>query len=38
VFLLDGVVVEAGDSRTVFTNPSDSRTAAFVSTLTQEAP
>jgi len=38
VFLLDGVVVEAGDSRSVFTNPSDSRTATFVSTLTQEAP
>jgi cystine transport system ATP-binding protein len=37
VFLLDGSVVESGDSRTLFTRPTDPRTAAFISTLTQEA-
>ena len=37
VFLLDGTVVESGDSRTLFTQPADPRTAAFISTLTQEA-
>ncbi|MFG0233009.1 amino acid ABC transporter ATP-binding protein [Achromobacter sp. 413638] len=37
VFLLDGAVIESGSSRTVFTQPRDPRTAAFISTLTQEA-
>ncbi|MDX3984569.1 MAG: amino acid ABC transporter ATP-binding protein [Achromobacter sp.] len=37
VFLLDGVVVEAGESRTVFSRPEDPRTATFISTLTQDA-
>ncbi|PTN48595.1 hypothetical protein DAI43_29150, partial [Achromobacter xylosoxidans] len=37
VFLLDGTVVESGDSRTLFSQPADPRTAAFISTLTQEA-
>jgi cystine transport system ATP-binding protein len=37
VFLLDGTVVESGDSRTLFTRPADPRTASFISTLTQEA-
>ncbi|AYD66332.1 amino acid ABC transporter ATP-binding protein [Achromobacter sp. LC458] len=37
VFLLDGVVVEAGESRTIFSRPEDPRTATFISTLTQDA-
>ena len=37
VFLLDGAVIESGSSKTVFTQPRDPRTAAFISTLTQEA-
>ncbi|MNG34264.1 putative amino-acid import ATP-binding protein YxeO [compost metagenome] len=37
VFLLDGVVVEAGESRALFSQPRDQRTAAFISTLTQDA-
>ena len=37
VFLLDGVVVEAGESRTIFARPEDPRTATFISTLTQDA-
>ncbi|MBB1596364.1 amino acid ABC transporter ATP-binding protein [Achromobacter sp. UMC46] len=37
VFLLDGVVVEAGESRTIFSRPADPRTATFISTLTQDA-
>ncbi|CAB3693703.1 amino acid ABC transporter ATP-binding protein [Achromobacter pestifer] len=36
VFLLDGVVVEAGESRTIFSRPDDPRTATFISTLTQD--
>ncbi|MNR24108.1 L-cystine import ATP-binding protein TcyC [compost metagenome] len=38
VFILDGVVVESGDSRTLFSRPKDQRTAAFISTLTQDNP
>jgi len=37
VFLLDGTVVESGASRALFTQPADPRTAAFISTLTQDA-
>ncbi|HEY9319372.1 MULTISPECIES: amino acid ABC transporter ATP-binding protein [Achromobacter] len=37
VFLLDGVVVESGESRTLFSRPTDPRTATFISTLTQDA-
>ncbi|WP_447578541.1 amino acid ABC transporter ATP-binding protein [Achromobacter kerstersii] len=37
VFLLDGVVVEAGESRSIFSRPADPRTATFISTLTQDA-
>jgi cystine transport system ATP-binding protein len=37
VFLLDGVVVESGESRTIFSHPADPRTATFISTLTQDA-
>ncbi len=37
VFLLDGDVVESGASRDLFTRPRDPRTAAFISTLTQDA-
>ncbi|MFY0480708.1 amino acid ABC transporter ATP-binding protein [Achromobacter marplatensis] len=37
VFLLDGVVVESGESRTIFSRPADPRTATFISTLTQDA-
>jgi cystine transport system ATP-binding protein len=37
VFLLDGVVVESGESRTLFSRPADPRTATFISTLTQDA-
>ncbi|WMD20433.1 amino acid ABC transporter ATP-binding protein [Achromobacter seleniivolatilans] len=36
VFLLDGTVVESGESRTIFTRPADPRTATFISTLTQD--
>ncbi|MCD0502713.1 amino acid ABC transporter ATP-binding protein [Bordetella petrii] len=35
VFLQDGQVVESGASSQLFTQPRDSRTAAFISTLTQ---
>ncbi|CAM3717023.1 amino acid ABC transporter ATP-binding protein [Bordetella tumulicola] len=35
VFLQDGKVVESGASAKLFTQPSDPRTAAFISTLTQ---
>lgn len=35
VFLQDGKVVESGASARLFTQPSDPRTAAFISTLTQ---
>jgi L-cystine transport system ATP-binding protein len=38
VFLENGVVVEAGPSRQLFTQPRDARTARFVSTLTQALP
>lgn len=37
VFLLDGVVVESGESRTLFSRPTDPRTTTFISTLTQDA-
>lgn len=37
VFLLDGGVVESGASCALFTQPRDPRTAAFISTLTQDA-
>ena len=37
VFLLDGVVVESGESRAIFSHPADPRTATFISTLTQDA-
>ncbi|MCG2598797.1 MAG: amino acid ABC transporter ATP-binding protein [Achromobacter sp.] len=37
VFLLDGDVVESGASRDLYTRPRDPRTAAFISTLTQDA-
>jgi L-cystine transport system ATP-binding protein len=38
VFLNNGVVVEAGPSREVFTRPREPDTARFVSTLTQNVP
>ena len=38
VFLNNGVVVEAGASRQIFTRPREAETARFVSTLTQHLP
>ena len=38
VFLNNGVVVEAGASRQIFTQPREAETARFVSTLTQHLP
>ncbi|MGH8779354.1 amino acid ABC transporter ATP-binding protein [Paraburkholderia sp.] len=38
VFLSDGVIVESGSSRDVFTRPRQPETASFVSTLTQTLP
>jgi cystine transport system ATP-binding protein len=38
VFLNNGVVVEAGASRQIFTQPSEEQTARFVLTLTQHLP
>jgi L-cystine transport system ATP-binding protein len=38
VFLSNGVVVEAGTSRDIFTRPREQDTARFVSTLTQNVP
>jgi cystine transport system ATP-binding protein len=38
VFLNNGVVVEAGPSREIFTRPREPDTARFVSTLTQNVP
>ncbi|CAG4897982.1 amino acid ABC transporter ATP-binding protein [Paraburkholderia saeva] len=38
VFLTDGVVVEAGPARDIFTRPGRPETASFVSTLTQKLP
>ena len=38
VFLNNGVVVEAGASRQIFTRPREADTARFVSTLTQHLP
>jgi cystine transport system ATP-binding protein len=38
LFLSNGVVVEAGPSRQIFTQPREKETANFVSTLTQNLP
>ncbi len=38
LFLSNGVVIEAGPSREIFTRPRESETASFVSTLTQTLP
>ncbi len=38
VFLHNGVVVESGPSREIFTQPREAQTARFVSTLTQDLP
>jgi cystine transport system ATP-binding protein len=38
VFLKEGIVVETGPARELFTHPREAATAAFISTLTQALP